>query len=92
MSALGAVEDIEVLEARGLIRFHVDGRRREVRLAHPVHGEVVRNTLPALRAMAIERRLSEAVRASGARRRDDRMPRCRVGARVGKLHRTRRAR
>ena len=73
MSALGAVEDIEVLEARGLIRFHVDGRRREVRLAHPVHGEVVRNTLPALRAMAIERRLSEAVRASGARRRDDRM-------------------
>jgi ATP/maltotriose-dependent transcriptional regulator MalT len=58
-------------EAGGLIRVERDGRRRPVRLAHPLYGEVVRNRLPAVVHLDITRRLARELAAHGARRRGD---------------------
>jgi tetratricopeptide (TPR) repeat protein len=58
-------------EAGGLIRVEHDGRRRPVRLAHPLYGEVVRNRLPAVVHLEITRRLARELAAHGARRRGD---------------------
>src|SRR6266498_4101918 len=62
---------LETAEAAGLIQMLADGRRRNVRLAHPLLGEVLRTALPRLRRIAIHRRLAEVLADSGARRRDD---------------------
>jgi hypothetical protein len=37
---------LEEAEAQGLVQVRKDGRRTEARLAHPLHGEVVRQGLP----------------------------------------------
>jgi len=58
-------------EAGGLIRVERDGRRRPVRLAHPLYGEVVRSRLPAVVHLDITRRLARELAAHGARRRGD---------------------
>jgi hypothetical protein len=62
---------LEALERDGLIRVHPDGRRESVRLAHPMHGEVLKDGLPALRARSILLTQADAVEACGARRRED---------------------
>ncbi len=62
---------LEALERMGLIASRRDGRRVEVRLAHPVYGDVVRAGITPLRERALARSLAEAVEAIGARRRDD---------------------
>jgi DNA-binding CsgD family transcriptional regulator len=43
----------------------------QVRLAHPVHGDVVRTGISALRERRIARSLAEVIEATGGRRRDD---------------------
>jgi hypothetical protein len=58
-------------EAGGLIRVDSDGRRRSVRLAHPLYGEAVRSRLPAVVHLEITRRLARDLAAHGARRRGD---------------------
>jgi ATP/maltotriose-dependent transcriptional regulator MalT len=58
-------------EAGGLIRVERDGRRRPVRLAHPLYGEVVRSRLPEVVHLEITRRLAHELAAHGARRRGD---------------------
>src|SRR5579863_8104630 len=40
---------LEDAEAQGLVQVHQDGRRIEARLAHPVYGEVLRQSLPRSR-------------------------------------------
>ena len=62
---------LEDLEREGLIVVRTDGRRESVRLAHPLHGDVLRSKLPALRRRSILLRQAEAVEAWGARRRED---------------------
>ena len=62
---------VEALERKGLIASSMDGRRVEVRLAHPVYGDVVRAEITALRERALARSLAEAVEATGARRQED---------------------
>ena len=62
---------VEALERKGLIASRMDGRRVEVRLAHPVYGDVVRAEITALRERALARSLAEAVEATGARRQED---------------------
>ena len=57
---------LEALEAPELVERRVDGRRRFVDVAHPLHGEVVRARLAGTRLEAIQRRLADAV--AGARR------------------------
>ncbi|MDT7596045.1 MAG: hypothetical protein QOJ06_1591 [Pseudonocardiales bacterium] len=63
--------DLEALERRGLVRIEQDGRRLSARLAHPLHGEVLREQLSLLRSRASARALADALTAAGARRRED---------------------
>lgn len=62
---------METAERAGLVSVDVDRRRVRLRLAHPVYGEVLRATMPVLRARAIRRGLAEALQVTGCRRRDD---------------------
>ncbi len=62
---------IEALERRGLVSIGAEGRRRLACLAHPLYGEVRRQTLPAVRLRNVQRRLAELIEGAGKRRRDD---------------------
>ncbi|NHC14301.1 AAA family ATPase [Motilibacter deserti] len=62
---------LEQLEEAGLVELHVDGRRHEVRLAHPLFGEVARARLPALRARRVRRVLADSLADGRLRRRGD---------------------
>ncbi len=62
---------LENAEAQGLVVVRQDGRRTEVRLAHPVYGEALRQSLPRLTMRRISAALASAIEATGARRRDD---------------------
>ncbi|HEY2957803.1 MAG TPA: LuxR C-terminal-related transcriptional regulator [Actinomycetota bacterium] len=61
----------EALERRGLVTVEHHGRRLEVRLAHPLYGEVLRGRTPRLRARVARRQLADALEALGTRRRED---------------------
>ena len=65
------IATLERLEASGLISVVTSGRRSDVRLAHPLYGEVLRGGLPPLRLRRIHSELADAVEAHGARRRED---------------------
>ena len=65
---LGTIAD---LERRSIVTSRADGDRTELRLAHAVYGQVLRDRLPALRAREVARTLADAVEATGMRRRDD---------------------
>jgi DNA-binding CsgD family transcriptional regulator len=71
LTALSDVSMAEHLERQGLLASVVDRRRLQIRLAHPLYGDVVRARIPAVRVREIARRLAEAVEATGARRRED---------------------
>jgi DNA-binding CsgD family transcriptional regulator len=62
---------LEDLERDGLIVVRTDGRRESVRLGHPLHGEVLRAGLPALRRRSILLGQVATVQVHGARRRED---------------------
>jgi DNA-binding CsgD family transcriptional regulator len=62
---------VETMERKGLITSRVDGRRVQVRLAHPVYGDVVRAGVTALRERALTRSLAEVIETTGRRRRED---------------------
>ena len=62
---------IDRLEARELVTIRADGRRRPVRLGHPLLGEVLRADLTQTQAMSLGRRAAELVEGVGARRRGD---------------------
>ncbi len=59
------------LERKGLLVSSLAGRRLELRLAHPVHGEVLRSQASTLRTRAVARELAGVVEAMGARRSGD---------------------
>ena len=52
---------VDTLEKRGLIASGTQGRRVEVRLAHPVYGDVVRAGISARRERAIARTLADVI-------------------------------
>ena len=62
---------VEIAEERQLIRVVRDDRRVNVRLAHPMYGEVVRTRCPVTRFRRLLADLAELVESVGARRRDD---------------------
>jgi DNA-binding CsgD family transcriptional regulator len=62
---------VETLERKGLIISRVDGRRVQLRLAHPVYGDVARAGVGALRERALTRSLAEVIETAGGRRRED---------------------
>jgi len=68
---LGDSEAVDALVRRHVLEAKRDGRRVELRFAHPLHGEVVRAEMPATRAIAVWTRLADALDSNGARRRGD---------------------
>ena len=58
-------------ERKGLLSVEQAGRRVEVRPAHPLYGEVVRERASPLRVRRVFVRLADALEASGARRAGD---------------------
>ena len=62
---------LETLEEAGLVTVTIDGRRRPLRLAHPVHREVLRQQIPELRRRAILLDQDAIIERWGARRRED---------------------
>ena len=62
---------LEDAEIQGLVHVYHDGRRMEARLAHPVYGEALRQSLPRSRLRRISAVLAGAIEATGARRRED---------------------
>lgn len=62
---------LAVAERKGLLSVEQAGRRVEVRPAHPLYGEVVRERASPLRVRRVYVRLADALEASGARRAGD---------------------
>jgi DNA-binding NarL/FixJ family response regulator len=62
---------LEDAEAQGVVHVDQDGRRTVARLAHPVYGEALRQSLPRSRLRRISAILAGAIEATGARRRED---------------------
>jgi len=62
---------IEDAERAGLLTVEQCGARSVARLGHPLHGEVIRATLPARRARTVWAGLAEALAGTPMRRRDD---------------------
>jgi DNA-binding CsgD family transcriptional regulator len=71
LSAAGLSDAIEIAEERQLVHVTVAGRRSNVRLTHPIYGEVARQRCPATRARRLLAHLAHLVEAIGARRSDD---------------------
>jgi DNA-binding CsgD family transcriptional regulator len=66
LEALGDVGVAERLERAGLLRSRVTNDRLQVRLGHPVYGDVLRAGHPGLRVASLSRALAESVEACGA--------------------------
>ncbi|MFC6599818.1 AAA family ATPase [Kitasatospora paranensis] len=62
---------LTALEEGGLITVRPDGRRLEVRLSHPVHGDVLKDGMPRLRVRSLLLDQVARVEARGARRSGD---------------------
>lgn len=69
--ASGSADELEALEAAGLLRVIVDGQRRQLVLSHPLYGESVRAGLGTIRRQSILLAAADRVQALGARRRED---------------------
>ena len=62
---------METAEERGLITVVQHDRRTNVRLAHPLYGEVMRRRCPVSRTRRLQAHLAELLEQVGKRRRDD---------------------
>ncbi|KAB8196359.1 AAA family ATPase [Nonomuraea phyllanthi] len=71
LASLTSVRAVERVENRGLVVAVGEGRREELRLGHPLYGEVVRGGCGTLRTRRRLRMLAEGLEASGLRRRED---------------------
>ena len=71
LARLADTAAVDAVEEKGLISSAADGGRIEIRLAHPVYGDVVRAGISALRQRAISRSLADVVEALGGRRQGD---------------------
>ena len=71
LAALSDWRVADALERKALLVSTLNRRRLEVRLAHPLYGDVLRARIPAVRMQSIARSLADVVEATGARRRED---------------------
>ncbi|MER6003730.1 LuxR C-terminal-related transcriptional regulator [Nonomuraea angiospora] len=69
--SLTSARAVERVEDRGLVVAVNEGRREQLRLGHPLYGEVVRGGCGTLRTRRRLRMLADALEASGLRRRED---------------------
>ncbi len=63
--------DVETAEERGMIMMVSSDRRLDVRLGHPLYGEVVRRQCPVSRTRRLQAHLAELLEGVGKRRRED---------------------
>ncbi|MET8304324.1 LuxR C-terminal-related transcriptional regulator [Micromonospora sp. NPDC005257] len=63
--------DVETAEERGLVTLVRDDRRLDVRLAHPLYGEVMRRRCPVSRTRRLQATLAGLLEQVGKRRRED---------------------
>ncbi|MGQ0624667.1 MAG: AAA family ATPase [Sporichthyaceae bacterium] len=71
LTEVGGLDAVEELERVGLLASERDGRRLQVRMAHPLYADVVRRGTSALRRASMGRALADVAEAAGGRRRDD---------------------
>ena len=71
LDALSDRATVEHLEQRGFVVSQRDGLRLQVRLAHPLYGDVLRAEMSPLRRAGVARSLADVVEGCGARRRED---------------------
>jgi DNA-binding CsgD family transcriptional regulator len=71
LAQLAPDEAVRPLLKQGLVVSRFAGRRHELRLAHPLYGEVVRARTSALRIAEMGRALADIAEAGPGRRRDD---------------------
>lgn len=71
LTALAPAAAVERLEDRQLVTVDLEGRRLQVRIGHPLYGEVIRRGCGTLRARKLLRKLADAVAGTGLRRRED---------------------
>jgi len=71
LQTLGDWRSAEGLERKGLLTVELNHGRTEVRLGHPVYGDVIRTGLPLLRLQSMARALAESVESSGVLRGED---------------------
>ena len=65
LETLGDPLVAERLERAGLLRVQVNNGHLQVRLGHPVYGDVLREGLPILRVASMSRALAESVETTG---------------------------
>ncbi len=70
---------VEELSERGLVDLQVDGVRQELRLSHPLYGEVVRARTSPLRARRLRGELATLLGTVGGRRAGDDLRRAVLG-------------
>lgn len=73
LTQLTATRAAEELDAHALVTIEQNGGRLEVAVAHPLHGEILRSSMPALRRRALYRNLVDALTATGVREHSDRI-------------------
>ena len=71
LEAVVGRDALEALDRWGLLTVRADGRRQQVTLAHPLYGEILRATMPALTRRRLLLELADRIEAHGARRRED---------------------
>ncbi|MGH3939454.1 MAG: AAA family ATPase [Pseudonocardiaceae bacterium] len=71
LAGLTGAAAVEQAEARGLVEVYPDGGRLQVRLAHPLYGEVQRAHMGTLRARRLRGRIARALAGTGGRRSGD---------------------
>ena len=69
--SLASVDAISAVEAQEIIRVVGAGADGTVRLAHPLYGDVVRTSMPIVRAAQVRRDLARSVQERAERSRDD---------------------
>lgn len=69
--SLAGFEAVSAVEAHGIIRVEGAGADGMVRLAHPLYGDVVRTSMPTMRAAQLRRDLARSVQERADRSRED---------------------
>lgn len=71
LEKLAGPDGLDEAEAQGFVHVSQDERRTEARLAHPIYGEAVRQSMPRSRLRRLSAMLAADIEAVGARRRED---------------------
>ena len=71
LEAIVGAAQLELLDRHGLLTVRIDGRRQEVRLAHPLYGEILRERMAGLTRRRLLLEHADRIDGWGARRRED---------------------